>query len=74
MRNKIVAKDKEHLIEIIAEEIKLNGNECDLNHIDISRVNNFYRLFSDHDDEQNPYDETEYEDFSDFNGDISKKN
>jgi hypothetical protein len=50
----------------------LNGNTCDLNHIDVSRVDNFYRLFADHDVEGDPYDDTPYEDFSGFNGDISQ--
>jgi hypothetical protein len=74
MKKKIVARNREHLIEIIAEEIELNGNECDLNHIDISNANNLFRLFSDHDWRHDPYDDTEYPDFSDFNGDISKWN
>ena len=32
----IVALDKEHLKELIAEEMKLHGNNCNLNGIDVS--------------------------------------
>ena len=41
----------------IREAIDKNGLECSLNHIDVSRITNFNRLF---------------EDFKEFNGDISK--
>jgi surface protein len=56
MRDKIIAEDREHLKSLIKEEMKLNGHECDLNHIDVSQVNNMAYLFS----------------CSKFNGDISQ--
>jgi len=53
---KITAKDKDHLKQLIEEEVKLNGVNCNLNHIDVSGVLDMSSLF--------------YE--SAFNGDISQ--
>lgn len=60
MNNKVIAKDKTHLKKIIAKEIQLNGNNCDLNHIDVSELTDLSYLFA-------------YE-LKDFNGNISKWN
>lgn len=53
---KIIAKDKDHLKKLIAQEMKQHGNECDLNHIDTSHIRTMSYLF----------------DGSNFNGDISQ--
>jgi surface protein len=57
MKEKIIIKNRNHLMKVIYEEIKINGNRCDLNHLDISNVTNLENLFFFNDK---------------FNGDISK--
>lgn len=49
-------KTKEELEKMIDSEMEKNGNECSLNHIDVSKITNMAKLFY----------------ASNFNGDISK--
>ena len=49
-------KTKEELKHMIEDEISKNGNQCSLNHIDVSRITDMSGLFRT----------------SKFNGDISK--
>jgi len=56
MKPTIIAKDKDHLLDLINQETMANGFQCDLNHIDVSQVKSMSFLFCR----------------SKFNGDISQ--
>lgn len=58
MKKTIVAIKKMHLKQLIKEEIKHYGNNCDLNHIDVTNIEDMSYIF--------------YE--TEFNGDISQWN
>lgn len=57
-RTMLVPHSRDELIRMIARECAMHGNQCDLNHIDVSGITDFSAIFQ----------------ASTFNGDISKWN
>ena len=57
-KHTLFPKSKDELKQMVKHEISKNGNECSLNHIDVSRITDMVSLFYD----------------SKFNGDISEWN
>ena len=45
-RDNIVARDRDHLRQIVFESIEKYGPNCDLNFIDVSQVTDMYCIFS----------------------------
>ena len=45
MKEKVIATERDHLKSLIDKEIRLYGEECNLNHLDISRVTSLSSLF-----------------------------
>lgn len=56
MKKKIKAQNRYHLVDLIMSEMNRSGNQCDLNHIDVTQVKDMSSLFAR----------------SEFNGDISE--
>lgn len=82
MKNKIIAINKAHLAKLIENEIKINGYNCDLNHINVSKITDMSLLFnnSHFNGDISNWDVSSVTDMSlmfsgsKFNGDISKWN
>lgn len=45
-RHILVPRDREHLKELVRFEMNVHGNACDLNHIDVSAIDDFSMLFA----------------------------
>ena len=45
-KEKVVARDRDHLRQIVFESIEKYGPNCDLNFIDVSQVTDMYCIFS----------------------------
>ena len=82
MRNKIAVNDREHLIELIGQEIEKKGYRCSLNHLDVTNVKNMSELFysSKFNGDISQWDVSNVQNmnfmftYSKFNGDISNWN
>ena len=44
--SKLIAKSRAHLSDLIHQEMKKNGPNCDLNYIDVSNVTSMYNIFN----------------------------
>ena len=79
---KVVARDKNHLRQLIMNRIEKRGPDCDLNDIDVRRITDmsylFYGLTSYFNGDISQWDVSNVKDMrcmfngSDFNGDISQ--
>ena len=79
---KVVARDEDHLRQLIMNRIKKRGPDCDLNDIDVRRITDmsylFYGLTSYFNGDISQWDVSNVKDMrcmfdgSDFNGDISQ--
>jgi surface protein len=82
MKPKVIANNDKHLRKIIKHEMEINGKNCDLNHIDVSKVIGMQEVFADLEfngdisqwDVSNVVSMRKMFNCSDFNGDISKWN
>lgn len=82
MKEKIIAENKNHLKDLIKEEITNNGLLCDLNHIDTSKITDMSFLFeqSKFNGDISQWDTSNVKDmncifsYAKFNGDISNWN
>jgi surface protein len=82
MSPKIIVSDKLYLMNLIKEEIALNGFKCNLNHIDVSNMIDLSYLFRNSKfngdisewDTKNVKNMISMFEESDFNGDISNWN
>ena len=79
----VKARDREHLLELIGEEMERSGHECSLNHIDVSEVTSMCLVFEEHPtfngdisqwDTSNVTNMSRMFRNSSFNGDLSKWN
>ena len=79
-KHTLFPKTKEELKQMINDEISKNGNECSLNHIDVSEITDMSRLFNSSifNGDISEWDVSNVKDmhrmfqYSKFNGDISK--
>ncbi len=46
MKPTIIPKDLEHLKQLIRHEVYFIGKNCDLNHIDVSKITDMFQLFA----------------------------
>lgn len=46
MKHSIKVKNRDHLFQLVREHLEMHGDQCDLNHLDVSEVKDLSNIFA----------------------------